>query len=62
MQQAGAVELVQGGKQLAQGQVAIGAEQGEGAGFNRVNGHFIYSFVKHWHMNTPAKVIHQDKM
>ncbi|MNJ73858.1 hypothetical protein D3C77_707090 [compost metagenome] len=34
-QQAGTIELIKRGKQLAQGQVTEGAEQRQGAGFDR---------------------------
>jgi len=46
MQQAGTVQLVQGRKQLAQGQIAKGAEQGKGARFNRNRRHDVGSFIK----------------
>ncbi|MCY1426209.1 hypothetical protein D9M71_420250 [compost metagenome] len=46
VQQAGAVELIEGRKQLAQGQVAKGAEQGKGARFNRNREHDVCSFIK----------------
>jgi len=34
-QQTGAIELIERGKQLAQGQITEGAEQRQGAGFDR---------------------------
>ncbi|MNQ92465.1 hypothetical protein D3C85_1078940 [compost metagenome] len=46
VQQAGAVELIKGRKQLAQGQIAKGAEQGKGARFNRNREHDVCSFIK----------------
>ena len=46
MQQTGAIQLVQGRKQLAQGQIAKGAEQGKGARFNRNRRHDVCSFIK----------------
>jgi hypothetical protein len=46
VQQAGAIELIEGRKQLAQGQIAQGAEQGKGARFNRNRRHDVCSFIK----------------
>ncbi|MNI59776.1 hypothetical protein D3C73_1149560 [compost metagenome] len=46
VQQIGAVELVERRKQLAQGQVAQGAEQGKGARFNTDRSHDVGSFLK----------------
>ncbi|MNH47077.1 hypothetical protein D3C79_1101480 [compost metagenome] len=46
VQQAGPVELVERRKQLAQGQVAKGAKQGKGAGFNADRSHDVGSFIK----------------
>ena len=46
MKQAGAIELIKGRKQLAQGQIAESAEQGKGARFNRNRRHDVCSFIK----------------
>ncbi|MCY1357776.1 hypothetical protein D9M69_442800 [compost metagenome] len=52
-QQAGTVQLIERGKQLAQRQVTKAAKQGQGAGFDRLRGHDICSSFKHELMNTP---------
>ncbi|MNM47696.1 hypothetical protein D3C81_586680 [compost metagenome] len=46
VQEAGAVKLIKGRKQLSQGQIAEGAEQGKGARFNRNREHDVCSFIK----------------
>src|SRR5690606_24500624 len=46
VQQACAIELIEGRKQLAQGQIAKRAEQGKGARFNRNRRHDVCSFIK----------------
>jgi hypothetical protein len=46
VQQACAVKLIESRKELAQGQVAKGAEQGKGARFNRNRRHDVCSFIK----------------
>lgn len=46
VQQVGAIEVIKGRKQLAQGQIAQSAEQGKGARFNRNRRHDVCSFIK----------------
>jgi hypothetical protein len=46
VQEPGAIELIEGRKQLAQRQIAQGAKQGKGAGFNRNRRHDVCSFIK----------------
>jgi hypothetical protein len=46
VQQVGAIEVIKGRKQLAQGQIAKRAEQGKGARFNRNRRHDVCSFIK----------------
>ncbi len=46
VQQTRAIQVIQGRKQLAQGEVAKGAEQGKGARFNRYRRHDVCSFIK----------------
>ncbi len=46
VQEACTIELIEGRKQLAQGEIAKSAEQGKGARFNRNREHDVCSFIK----------------